>query len=374
MENLLHLTHTDIRSDSRILKEMEAASKSGYRVYGIGIELSEGAQNINGQGFEIKTISLMSRNARWLPKPLRHFLTFVELFIRSFSYALRVKPGVIHSNDTLVLPIAVFVKLLTGAKLVYDAHELESDRNGLSKFLGVLTRSVEKLCWPFVNAQIVVSPSIQAWYQENIGEKKSEVILNAPIYEQEREGGSDYLRKRFGIPEHELIFIYIGILGAGRGIDLILEAFKQLSGAHVVFLGYGEYVGMLKDFESQYKNVHVHEAVEHGRVVEVASSADVGLCLVQNVSLSDYYCLPNKLFEYAFAGLPVLASRFPDIQTLVDDHSLGLCVDLDPESISYGVQWFLDNWPRPARQPEDLHSLSWQEQEVKLINLYESLR
>ena len=59
--------------------------------------------------------------------------------------AIRQKPDLIHCHDVLVLPLGVIVKLITRAKLIYDAHELESDRNGLSKFDGFLTLHFERL-------------------------------------------------------------------------------------------------------------------------------------------------------------------------------------------------------------------------------------
>ncbi|MCR9190140.1 MAG: glycosyltransferase [Alteromonadaceae bacterium] len=373
VDRVLFLSHTDIRSDSRILKEMRAALDRGFDVLGIGVEMDEGSKNTQDIVNRIEAIRLATRYFRFLPTVIRHFLTFIELFFKSFWKSSSAKPNLIHANDTLVLPIAVFVKLFTGAELVYDAHELESDRNGLSKPLGFLTKLVEKLCWPFVNGLIVVSPSIQSWYLENIGEKPSEVILNSPAFEVSSEQDKGYLRRKFNIPEDELVFIYVGILGRGRGIDLILDAFESLSGAHIVFLGYGEYADRLSECSRYRKNLHVHEAVEHNRVVEVASSADVGLCLVQNVSLSDYFCLPNKLFEYAFAGLPVLASNFPDIRKVVDDYSLGRCVDLTPESIREGIQWFLGDQGNLKKPDADIKSLSWQTQEQKLVSFYEQI-
>lgn len=370
MKRILHLTHTDIRSDSRILKEMRAATKAGYTVHGIGIELSEGAKNVNESDFGIETLKIRSRSFTFLPKVARHALTFLEFFFKAFRHSLSFRPAVIHANDTLVLPIAAFVKLFTRANLVYDAHELESNRNGLSKTLGALTKLVEKLFWPFVDGLIVVSPSIKNWYLTHIGEKKSEIILNSPFFESSGPNERRYLRSLFNIPDSAIVFIYIGILGQGRGIDLILDAFRDEKEAHVIFLGYGEYLERLEEIAKSEPNIHLHQAVEHHKVVEIASSADVGLCLVQNVSLSDYFCLPNKLFEYAFAGLPVLASDFPDIRQVVEDYSLGRCVDLTSESLREGIRWFVDERGNVKKPDADIKALSWQEQERKLVEFY----
>lgn len=366
----LHLTHTDIEFDSRILKEMGALVAAGYKVSGLGVVLEEGAQKaVVPFSADIAAINLRARKLSFLPRTLRHVITLIELLSRMLPRAVRERPNVVHCHDTLVLPLGCVVKWLTGAKLVYDAHELESDRNGLSRLQGRLTLRVEKLLWRFVDALIVVSPSIESWYQENIGPKTSAVILNSPLFQEAQQQGGDYLRKKFSIPSHCKVFIYVGILGRGRGIDLLIDAFKdpQIS-SHVVFLGYGELSDTLKRVAVQYPNFHVHEAVPHSQVVPIARSADFGLCLVQNVSLSDYYCLPNKLFEYCFAGVPVLASDFPDIRALVMQYGVGECCKLQSADVRNAILRLEHS--QSTFEFKNLTSLSWQSQEKRLVELY----
>jgi glycosyltransferase involved in cell wall biosynthesis len=376
--NILHLTHTDINSDSRILKEMHTIAQASdlYYVCGIGVSLDEGATSTDKiEKLNIYSIVLKSRKLTFLPTLLRHIITLFELTFKMLFRAIKLKPNVIHCNDTLVLPLGVILKFFTGAKLIYDAHELESDRNGLTKTLGKLTLFVEKILWRFIDTLIVVSPSIDKWYTDNIGEKESEVILNAPILDEKLSPeNKEYLRNYFSISDNSKIFLYIGILGKGRGIDLITEAFKNVDlKSSLVFLGYGELSDELKELAKVYPNIYVHDAVPHEKVVTVAKSADVGLCLIQNVSLSDYYCLPNKLFEYCFAEIPVLASDFPDISKVVKDYNLGQCTKLDSKSIYNAINVFENMDKLPIINTKDLYILSWDAQEEKLIRLYEKL-
>jgi len=376
--NILHLTQTDIHTDSRILKEMNsiAMSNDKYNVSGIGVILKRGEKHTrNRDKLNIYSIILKSREWRFLPGIIRHTCSLVELTFKMFSQARKLNPKVIHCNDTLVLPLGAIVKLFTGAKLIYDAHELESDRNGLTKALSKLTLWTEKFLWRYIDALIVVSPSIEKWYMENIGEKYSEIILNAPVVlESNIKGDKSYFRSKFSIPNEAKIFLYIGILGHGRGIDLITEAFKENDlSSHVVFLGYGEMKEELKNLSDKCKNIHVHDAVPHEEVVSVAKSADIGLCLIQNVSLSDYYCLPNKLFEYCFAEIPVLASDFPDITEVVTRYNLGKCSALDAQSISVAIKEFENMEELPKIDLENLYELSWAAQEEKLIKFYEQI-
>ena len=373
---VLHLTHTDISSDSRILKEMQtiANASNQYQVYGIGVSLDEGSANANDiDKLHIDSISLRTRRWRFLPKVLRHSSSLVELTFKMVKRAVKVKPNVIHCNDTLVLPLGMIVKFFTGAKLIYDAHELESDKNGLTKTLGKMTLAVEKLLWRYVDALIVVSPSIDKWYQKNIGEKYSEVILNSPILEKGVSSfDKEYLRNKFSIPKESKIFIYIGILGRGRGIELISKVFKEHKlKSSLLFLGYGELSSELKKLSEEYENIYLHDAVSHDKVVSVAQSADVGLCLIENVSLSDYYCLPNKLFEYSFAEIPILASNFPDITEVIKEYNLGKSTDLDEQSIYMAIKELEEREALPIINSEELYELSWGTQEKKLIKLYD---
>lgn len=371
MKKALHLTHTDIESDSRILKEMGALAAAGYIVSGIGVALDEGAEKspISFRA-DIYAIELISRKLTFLPRTLRHVLSLCELIVKVLPRAIRRQPDIIHCHDTLVLPLGVIVKFFTRAKLVYDAHELESDRNGLTGLQSKLTLRAEKVLWRLVDALIVVSPSIECWYHKTIGPKRSAIVLNSPLFSESLQEGEDYLRTKFSIPAECKIFIYVGILGYGRGIDLVTDAFKdpQVS-SHVVFLGYGELSDELKRQADQQPNMHVHDAVPHSQVVPIVQSADFGLCLVQDVSLSDYYCLPNKLFEYCFAGVPVLASDFPDIRAVLSEYGIGEPCKLQADEIRDAILRL--ECSKSTFHFADLTPLSWQAQEQKLVALYQ---
>jgi glycosyltransferase involved in cell wall biosynthesis len=377
--NVLHLTHTDINSDSRILKELESLSKNKkVRITALGVHMNEENKKYKKiEHVKIYSINLNSRKLIFFPAFIKHSLSVIELTLKMIFNSFKAKPSIIHCHDTLVLPLGVLVKLFTGSKLIYDAHELESNRNGLSNTLGKMTFFVEKLLWRFIDKIIVVSPSISDWYQKNIGIKSTEIIMNSPILSENSFDIKDdklYFRNKFNISDSSKIFLYIGILSEGRGIDLLIEAFKKSDlSSHLIFLGYGEFKNRLVELSKEHQNIHVHDAVPHNEVVSIAKSADVGLCFIQNVSLSDYYCLPNKLFEYAFAEIPILASDFPDIAMVVEKYNLGKCSDLTSESIYNAIKEFEHIEKLPRINTSDLYDLSWSAQEEKLVKMYKDL-
>lgn len=379
LKKILHLTPTDVRYDSRIIKELKALEKiQTTDLLAFGINDDEGHKYDIKRIPYVRTFNLISKKFKILPRPVRYFVNLLEAIFRLTIPAIRYKPQVIHCHDTLYLPIALIVKVFCKSKLIYDAHELESDKAEQSKILSKYTLFIERIAWKYIDYLITVSPSIIDWYNIKLGEKESELIMNSPIIDSEIQENqkSNYLREKFQIPSNEKIFLYLGIITQkGRGVELYLDAFQKKDiNSHLVFIGYGEFVEEIKKAACQFDNIHYHEAVPHHKVVEVSKSADVGLCMIEAVSLSDYYSLPNKLFEYAFSGLYVVASDFPDIKKLVEEYSLGKCSSLDTQNVYDTIKTIEDlEFVKTESNFEKLYPLSWTYQEEKLVQLYKKL-
>jgi glycosyltransferase involved in cell wall biosynthesis len=374
--NVLHLTHTDIRTDSRILKQVYCLSNEGLNVVGVGIDFDEGSQPSDlNKNLNLITVNLYSnsfRHNRFVPKFIAHIFIFIELFFKLLAQVRKHRPEIIHCHDTFVLPIGVLSKLIYGSKLIYDAHELESKKAGLNKFSSLATLLIEKICWGFTDALIVVSQSIGDWYFENFSKRKMEVILNSPMFDKGKTlNNSQYLRDKFSIPQDRKIFVYVGLFGVERNIQELIEVFSDKSVmSHVVFIGYGELEKEIVDAANLHDTIHYHPGVKHDELVSILSGADYGLCLIPNSSLSDYYCLPNKLFEYIFSKIPVLASNLPEISKLVLDNNFGFVSELDAKSISNEIKKIETSSQVFDFDDEKLRPFSWQEQEKKLISLY----
>ncbi len=373
---VIHLSHTDVRFDARILKELEAvAALNEVRVVAFGVDHDEGAASgAVPVGARIETIALRSRNWRRLHGAVRHAFNLIELFARLVPRLVASRPDLIHCHDTLVLPIGALVKALTGCALIYDAHELESEKNGQSRFLSRATWLMELTSWRQVDLLVSVSQPILDWYLRRFGTKRRLLVINSPAAQKTAAIGRPVVRhfhQIFGVPEDRLVFLYLGILAPGRGIPALLEAFSRRNvRSHLVFVGYRDMVGVAAS-SKRAENIHLHPPVPHGQVVELSRSADCGLCLIEDVSLSDRYCLPNKLFEYAFAGIPVLASRLPEIARVVDEYRLGVCCNNDADRIEAAVLRIEQEGLAPPTA--DLTELSWDAQAERLREAYRQL-
>jgi hypothetical protein len=118
----------------------------------------------------------------------------------------------------------------------------------------------------------------------------------------------------------------------------------------------------------------IHESIDHELLVPLISTADYGLCLVENVSYSDFLSLPNKLFEYAFAETYIVASDLPEIRKIVEQFQIGTTISSNLVDL---VDW-IDKQGILRLRPKAMHSqefklLGWQEQDKKLSEIFSSL-
>ena len=213
--------------------------------------------------------------------------------------------------------------------LIYDAHELESNKFGQTKILSYLTLKIEKFCWKKIDVLISVSDSIIKWYIDNLGHKKSVRILNSPSFKISNSNENRYLYKKFNISYQSDLFVYIGAFEKGRSIRLLIEIFSELdNNKSIVFLGFGKLQNEIKLAANENSNIFIHKPVSTHKVGSIINGCSAGFCLIEDVSMSDYLSLPNKLFEYLLAEVPVIGSDFPEISNVLNNSDLGLVSDL----------------------------------------------
>jgi glycosyltransferase involved in cell wall biosynthesis len=128
------------------------------------------------------------------------------------------------------------------------------------------------------------------------------------------------------------IAIYVGGVLRHRGIEQTIRALGSVDGLRLRLLGPVE-AAYRAELERMAEATGVAERLEFAapvpptEVVAALSGADVGLALFQPVCLSHRLVLPNKLFEYVRAGLPVVGSDLPMITRFVAEHGVGDTVD-----------------------------------------------
>jgi glycosyltransferase involved in cell wall biosynthesis len=178
-----------------------------------------------------------------------------------------------------------------------------------------------------------------------------------------------------------VIFLFQGGYIPGRGIDKLLEVFKQLerrnSKVVLVFLVYGEGAEELKEKVKESSNIYWHEKVSPLEYMKYVSSADWGIYLMENICLNHDFALPNKIFDYILGGLPVVVSDLKEMSKLVNEYDIGYTVDTgDIEGILKLLEKFDKNKKKKFQNnlKEVAKKYCWEEQEKVLLKIYDVYR
>ncbi|MBF4377114.1 glycosyltransferase, partial [Vibrio anguillarum] len=84
---------------------------------------------------------------------------------------------------------------------------------------------------------------------------------------------------------------------------------------------------LIQEKAHQQSTIFFHPAVTPDVLLNYTSSADYGVSFIEDSCLSYRYCLPNKMFEYLMAGLPVLTSNLFEMKRLVEIEGVGIVAE-----------------------------------------------
>lgn len=375
MKKVLSIVLNNFKNDSRVLKENISLQKAGYKVQVVALHEEPLKEFDNIQNVPVHRIKLKSRG--WSKHKLVQILKYFE-----FAYKVikqYKKSDIIHCNDLNTLPIGVIIKKFfnENAKIVYDAHEYEiNDTPNESKYLIRVKYFLEKFLIKYADKVITVSDSIANEYSKMYNIEKPALVLNTPPYKKIEK--KNIFRETFGIKENQTIFLYQGGLSKGRGIEILVEAFKSINNenAVIVFMGYGPLEGLIKETSKEFKNIYFHQAVQHDVLLDYTSSADFGILFYENTCLNHYYCLPNKIFEYLMAEIPVIVSNLYEMKRFVESNKVGIVVkENTPEGLKEAIKdaMKLDREELKFNIQKVKSIYNWENQEKVLLKVYKEL-
>jgi glycosyltransferase involved in cell wall biosynthesis len=168
------------------------------------------------------------------------------------------------------------------------------------------------------------------------------------------------------------------MLGKGRGIQVLLNAFeaRPTADAVIVFMGFGALKEMIESYALSNENIFFVPAVSYAEIPLYTGSADVGVNSVEPTCLSYKYSLPNKLFEYIQSEIPVLTNPLPDCVTLVNEYKVGKVIPTwNAESINEAVNDLLkeDLSVYLPHLKSAKKVLNWEVEEQVLLSVYNSI-
>jgi len=375
--NNLHISLTEFLNESRVLKQVKTISSFSKIEHIFIAALNKDKLQKEEKITDRILLKRFSLKTRGLSKSLfTQILKYFEFTVKVFFFYKKKNINIINIHTLALLPLGYLLKLIYGAKLIYDTHELETETNNLKGLRKKISKILEYLFIKKADHIFVVSENIAHWYEKTYNITRPTVLINAPQVAHVKK--TNYFKDTFHLRDDQIIVLYQGRLTDGRGVDILLETFKKSTNDKIViiFMGYGEFEKEIQSISKSYNNIFFHKAVPSDVVLNYTASADVGVTLIQNNCLSHNFCMPNKLFEYAMVGLPVIVSNVTEMSEFVKKYQMGIVVENNTVvSFKEAIEKLLSMNLSVLKNNSKKAALdnSWEKQEKKMQIIYRNL-
>lgn len=376
----IHIYPSPLTHESRILRITDALAKAEIfdqiEIYGVSTRGLPDRQPVDAK-------------RTFLRYPRKLFGTndgFIAKVVKTLEWSGRIlaslrgrKITCVNAHSLAVLPLCYLASRMTGARLIYDTHELETETTGYKGVRQKLGRMIEKRLITRCDDVFVVSDTIADWYANRYGIARPQVIRNIPQFSAGTSAPrvqSD-LRGKMGVNPDDLLFVYQGGFIAGRGIERLLRVFAQMpANMHLMCMGSGPLRDQIAAAAAAQPNIHLLPPVAPHEVLGYTKVADVGICLTDNSCLSHYYSLPNKVFEYLHAGLPIIVNPLLEQQRIIEQQQCGWVAPENDEDLSAMLRGITREtlWARQAGVKQAATAFDWGNEAAKLVQRYRSLK
>jgi glycosyltransferase involved in cell wall biosynthesis len=381
----MHVTDTGY-SDYRVMREATALVEAGYDVSMVDImnELERPAEeDISGVHMKHVMMPSMFISTRFKPWFL---VKSAHMIIRGAITLARTPTDVYHAHDVKGLPACYIAARLRHKRLVFDSHEIPLDDPNIMRWrrLSQLATGVLARMLPRCTGIIAASPLYSREISNEFHYPDVTTILNLPIYRKVAK--SNRLREHLGLAPDIRIALYQGNIQANRSLDQLVHAAPFLD-PNIVIVMMGRAVEetriQLEDLiakEGVADRIKIIPAVPYDELLDWTTSADVGLTIFQpGYTRSIRYCLPNKLFEYLMAGLPVLSSQLDAIADVLKTYDVGqILPSLASQDIATSINALLADPDTLARMRQNAlkaarEKFHWDNEKLVLFQFYENV-
>ena len=271
---------------------------------------------------------------------VQRLLSYAEYVAKAFLYALGSRADLYVAHDLPPLLPTVLAAKLRRKPVVYHAHELWSETHAFVPFAR-LWRLIDRALVPLCDEVVTPEENRSRIYHEEFGARRPPLtVRNCPPYRAPIVSTRlrDELERR-GIA-FSTIVLYQGLIDSMRCIEEIAEATRYFDEGIVLVIvggGWGKWA-KAPSLLAGYDRIVLLPRVAYEDLPPYTASADIGILFYRNDCRNNYYCAPNKLFEYMMMGLPVIAASYPGMRALVEAEAVGLCVNPEaPKEIAAAV-------------------------------------
>ena len=306
-------------------------------------------------------------------------LFYAEYQIRLFFYLLFHRADVLVSNDLDTLLPNYLISGFTSSNLVYDSHELfcevpELIANPAKKNTW---KRLERWIFPNLKNVFTVNESIAKIYGEEYN-LKLKVVRNIPLLGDQSKI-KQISKSDLGLPDDKKIIVLQGAgINIDRGAEEAVEAMQYVTDALLLIIGSGDVMDILKQMVIDLKlneKVKFIGKVPFEKLQQFTRHADLGLTLDKDTNTNYRFSLPNKLFDYIHAGVPVLASDLVEIKKIIFQYTIGDCIENHaPQHIADKINYILNDnatlkmWKKNTKIAAA--DLNWETEEQQLVAVY----
>lgn len=310
----------DPKINSRALRQLKLLSDLDLSIRVLGLGSASATCDLN----------LANVTLEYLPRPIERGPRFFWQVHRQLMAALRnVTSRIFHASDLYTLPALHWAAARQQVPVVFDSRELYTHLPAAVRrpWIGATWKILQQIYIRRAHCIYTVSGSIAAHLEKQYGLSTVHVMRNVPGPQHSMPGPC--LRTRLDLPPETKLILHQGNLQPHRGISTMISAMRSVEQAVLVFLGGGplrsQAKQLVQDLNLESK-VHFLDAVAPDQLLSVTASADLGLILLDDCCLNHQYALPNKLFEYLSAGVPVIASDLFEITRILQRFDVGCVV------------------------------------------------
>jgi len=321
---------------------------------------------LKDQGYDILLVGRRKRNSVVLPERTydtkrfrllfeKGFLFYATFNLRLFCFLITRRADLLVSNDLDTLAANyVASKFKRSCRLVYDTHEYFTEVPELQgrTFVKGFWERIEQWIFPKLKSVYTVNDSIAKLYTEKY-KKEVRVVRNvSPRWHPE----SRKTRQELGLPEDKFIVILQGAgINVDRGAEEAVEAVRELEQVLLVILGDGDVVPQLKSYVASHslsEKVLFIPKKPYTEMMQYTACADLGLTLDKPSNLNYRFSLPNKLFDYLHAGIPVICTDLQEVTAIVRKHEVGVVLG------EFTISELKDQIVRLQNDPEEMNRLT----------------
>lgn len=360
----------DLITDNRVAKTCVVLEKENYEVFLVGRK-KRNSPPMNQRNYAWKRFKLPFEKGPFF---------YLTLNLRIFLFLLVRKVDLIYANDLDTLAPCYFISKIKNTRLIYDTHELFTEVPELTSRPKIqnIWLKIESSIFPRLKHVITVNDSIAKIYRQKYNVA---VIAVRNVPEYDKENISRNTRKELKIRDEDFILIIQGSgLNKDRGIEEAISAMQYSTDCVLLIVGDGDVIPKAKKMVAEKKmesKVRFIPRIPYKELMRITRLANLGLLLDKNTSLNQGLALPNKLFDYIHAGIPILSSNLIEISKIIKQYEIGIFLsEIEPKTICETILKYKSNIALQKQHQINCQNAAeqenWQFEQQKLIDVIRS--